>query len=988
MEEFIDQSLTPLVSSTPVKKEEPLESLKAEQGRGYSPVFSLSSDSQSPTVKSEKERTPFLCISSSSEISPMSPSSVANCIEVSSDSESEFYMPKLSVKRKRLESDVCKPIEYFNDNQNLPIYSKPNTGLEYIDIIKICLGEVDDRLICKDKPVSVRMNSVFVIDLNYVPLKSLYSDDNGVWKTGTPNRSFKVVCECGKVKSVAEASEAESTHLLKRQYGKHKGTFDANKSTFSRIISSIKTVDGNTSSVAIVQYVLKDCSPDDIVVAPHGNSKGKRKFFKTDPEVFTKLEDASDIKPKKLFSQIIKDAGGPLESTSASKEPRNVQQIYNINRKMKRKVVEEKGSDLGQLIAQIKENEFVRDLTICGKSVQYLLYTDQQLNDLQLFCTNASQFSVFSIDATFNVGDFYVTNTCFENYRIVHADGKYRGRYPHALGPCFIHTDLETNSYVHFFSSLIKANPTLKNIKAIGTDGEEALLNACVICFPDALQLICSDHKKNNIESKLNEYGEKESGKAHIVLDIFGRKFGTLYEIGLIDSESSSLFDKKLMDLKATWDYLVPGFHTWFVRYQADTFKRHIIREVCSKALVKGRFSNNRIESIHRKLKDWFEQTDKHSMPVINCKIEDAVKAEIQDFDLSVFSQGSYDLAPQFSYLKKERHEWNAMSQSDRSQAINRFRKSEPNKYLSKPAQTGGDDNNNMTTSVIQGDEVQTEGGRGLGMACHNISLPGIHEDFLEEMWEKADRLCRLENSIVKAPGYEGCFVRHTPDDSLNKPHLVTVIGNHRVNCENCQLYQSMKICAHAIAGANFLGVLRKFIDWRQKQKKIDSAVSDLAFAGAKGGRKKVSKPRRGGRNPVCTDPKESLKATEREPLVHDDTDVNAIFQDIDNFGREPSFELIYLFQTKATICYGCSEKFVRDKEQNRLVIKKFCEREFTQAGMKKKKWQYAYFHLMKNCVQKKFPEFKLADLEVSSQSKDVMPDNLKEKLKASGVRI
>ena len=48
------------------------------------------------------------------------------------------------------------------------------------------------------------------------------------------------------------------------------------------------------------------------------------------------------------------------------------------------------------------------------------------------------------------------------------------------------------------------------------------------------------------------------------------------------------------------------------------------------------------------------------------------------------------------------------------------------------------------------------------------------------------------------------------------------------------------------------------------------------------------------------------------------------------------------------------------------------CEREFTQAGIKKTKWQYAYFHLMKTCVQKKFSEFTLADLEISAKSKDI----------------
>jgi len=38
-----------------------------------------------------------------------------------------------------------------------------------------------------------------------------------------------------------------------------------------------------------------------------------------------------------------------------------------------------------------------------------------------------------------------------------------------------------------------------------------------------------------------------------------------LYEGGLIDSETSIEFDRRVRDFKPTWDCLVPGFHTWFV---------------------------------------------------------------------------------------------------------------------------------------------------------------------------------------------------------------------------------------------------------------------------------------------------------------------------------------------------------------------------------------------------------------------------------------
>jgi hypothetical protein len=45
--------------------------------------------------------------------------------------------------------------------------------------------------------------------------------------------------------------------------------------------------------------------------------------------------------------------------------------------------------------------------------------------------------------------------------------------------------------------------PELKTIQAIGYDGDEAIMNASQICFPNAQKLLCSNHKKENIERKL-----------------------------------------------------------------------------------------------------------------------------------------------------------------------------------------------------------------------------------------------------------------------------------------------------------------------------------------------------------------------------------------------------------------------------------------------------------------------------------------------------
>lgn len=84
----------------------------------------------------------------------------------------------------------------------------------------------------------------------------------------------------------------------------------------------------------------------------------------------------------------------------------------------------------------------------------------------------------------------------------------------------------------------------------------------------------------------------------------------------------------------------------------------------------------------------------------------------------------------------------------------------------------------------------------------------------------------------------------------------------------------------------------------------------------------------------------------------------------------------------------GVPKKFVRDTEQNLLIIRAFCEREFTPGGEKKKKWQNAYFHLKMPCVKRTFQDFKFPNLKLVKEVKSIMSDNLKEKLQSLEITV
>ncbi|CAG2256957.1 unnamed protein product [Mytilus edulis] len=267
----------------------------------------------------------------------------------------------------------------------------------------------------------------------------------------------------------------------------------------------------------------------------------------------------------------------------------------------------------------------------------------------------------------------------------------------------------------------------------------------------------------------------------------------------------------------------------------------------------------------------------------------------------------------------------------------------------------------------------------------HCLNLVGISEEFLQETWDKADELLLKTGSVVEAPGFDGLFVQHSKDITSTRPHLVTSTTAGKVSCNDCPVYQTMKICCHSLVAAQKLGILQKFLKWRQKQKS-DVNLGTLVMTGIQSGHKsKVAKPRKGGRTPL--DKGEISNQVEREPLIKDIT-VQGALDMIENIDESHSFEAIYLFQTKATLCYGCRQKFNRETEQNNLVIRHYCEREYSVQGAKKAKWQFAYFHLKSSCVRMKFADFKKENIKISADSEDIVPQEVKDKLKGIGVQL
>lgn len=121
-----------------------------------------------------------------------------------------------------------------------------------------------------------------------------------------------------------------------------------------------------------------------------------------------------------------------------------------------------------------QDRKFVRDCCPTPEPA-FSLSRDWQLDDLIRFCTTPGNFSVLTVDPTFNLGNSDVTPTAY--HQLLLKTVRY-GSSPVFIGPTMIHYRKTLSKYIFFASSLIGLRPELKALQAFVTDGEKALADA------------------------------------------------------------------------------------------------------------------------------------------------------------------------------------------------------------------------------------------------------------------------------------------------------------------------------------------------------------------------------------------------------------------------------------------------------------------------------------------------------------------------------
>jgi hypothetical protein len=192
--------------------------------------------------------------------------------------------------------------------------------------------------------------------------------------------------------------------------------------------------------LALVEYVGKFPG-----LGPHGNSRqqGLNCNLRTPDYVMDKVIDLlAQEKPKQVYDKL----AAKYDKVS---RPSNIQKIRDRKKydKDRRATFILTHAHILTLETMVSNNHHdVRSIIRNnGKTPCFILYTDEQLADLQNFCCQGH--TVIGTDKTFNLCDMHVTVTCYKQLR----DNRQRtDKHPVFLRSIYLHGNSDFESYCHF----------------------------------------------------------------------------------------------------------------------------------------------------------------------------------------------------------------------------------------------------------------------------------------------------------------------------------------------------------------------------------------------------------------------------------------------------------------------------------------------------------------------------------------------------------
>ena len=606
---------------------------------------------------------------------------------------------------------------------------------------------------------------------------------------------------------------------------------------------------GCQNKYALVQYWF-DGPPVKIKVKPHGNSSSSHPYFRVAASARAQHKEIAAKSTPKSALQIAACKQGELEARGFNMLPRNVQQMKNFRRSEHKKDTNVLYSVMLQCkLSEGKADAFVRDVKAAPEP-QCVLFCDWQLNDLSRFVTNQNQFSIFSADTTYNLGDFYVTPTTYQHLML---EDTTTMKHPYFLGPIRVHQRKNFSAFNYLASTLIGHCKKLRDVQAFGTDGDPALIEALSHNFTSAKQLRCFIHLKRNITEKLKERAIANPDAQEFLADIFGKHCGTTYQEGLVDSNSQEDFESRLENCRSVWiaceaRYQREGqitFYAYFCTYYASIIRHTMLKELrvavglgCPPSI----YTINASESVNAviKRKVQYKVTE---WPDFNNHLKELVDRQRDDAIRALSGRGHYRLCEQYKHLQVHAQEWVQMTPDQRKRLLKQFDDASLHKSKDSemPATSSSSESTSSSIQANRNELSSTSTPSFISIAYDESGILSLPLATVESMWSKAEEYLKSDCEIVPAPGSDH-KAKMVSSHSSNTPHFVRTLSSGQYVCDsNCLQWKSAQICSHIIAVAEKNSELHSFLEWynttRQQPNITTLAVQGLpAGRGRKGG--------------------------------------------------------------------------------------------------------------------------------------------------------
>lgn len=565
--------------------------------------------------------------------------------------------------------------------------------------------------------------------------------------------------------------------------------------------------DQDTLNLALVQYQFTQ-GEHEVKVAPHGNSQSAGGYMRTMPSVMSKLRAASSQRtPKRAIEFSHDQQGGILGASSAGLLPRSRQQVKDMRRKTQH------DDPLFSVMYMCKseegrgKNPFVRLVNAAPFPMMVLAY-DATLYDLHRFCTGPSKFCILGVDPTFSLGDFDVTVTTYQHLML---SSQQTSKYPVFIGPMFVHVKKDFPAYHFFTSALIGLQPSLVDLRAFGTDGEAALVNAFSVSFPKACHLRCFLHFKGNIEQKLKELKVPSDVARKFVEDIMGKP--SHFILGLVDANDPAHLDELLNKLEGVWNEREepfnspPVFFSWFNKYERDVIANSMTRETRIKAGLGNPprpYYTNEVESKNNILKQHVHYKSSE-LPTFVDSMKELLIAQQKEIEKSIVGQGEYRIRSEYKMYAVDQTKWYTFSEAQRHKCVEKFMKA---------------------------DNPPTKGSLcGLSDASNPLSQLPLPPHFVKDVWAKAERLVKGDNLLVRCPGESMSWM--VQSEKTDSPHFVKPakkVGGFLCDGQ-CLGYKCSKVCSHTVAVALKTGNIDAFVKWFHGMKRPAMEFNVTALA-------------------------------------------------------------------------------------------------------------------------------------------------------------